>query len=130
MTPIQWTLIKYGTILLALAALGGYVYYQDYVINSQKSTIETLNTTVETLETKVTSINATVAKFQKNQSELREKQEELQGSISRFGQIATKKPTLLARKIERSYNTFHLEKSCFSGNEEACSELKKLSTNK
>lgn len=119
-------------IIAAILGIGGLIWYQDSKIKSQtteitlqKTAIENLNTDISNLKNQIVGVTTLVVTYQQNQTVLQSKQQKLQASVDRFQKIATKKPNLLANKIEQAYNRDHLEISCFSGSEEACNELQK-----
>lgn len=117
---------KYTLSLLGALALAGYIWYQNNKIENLSEDLNTANQSIVTLtlnlSNEITKRNDIVnlqKELSKNQLETKKEISKLWGSTSKLDVIKAK-PTLVSKKIENSYEQFHLEKACYSGNTEAC----------
>lgn len=122
-------LVKVLAIVVLISSIVGYIGYQHHTNTVQAEKIAALETKNTDLETKVSNLSkqivgvtSLVVSYRTTQLDLSNKQDKLYSDVSRFKELAKAKPGLLAKKIETSYNKFHREKACISGNTEACNE--------
>ena len=115
-----------GVALLLCAGAYGVFKYQENTIQSLTNEVSLLTQEAEAfklelkdLEANISAVQSTVSVYKTNQQNFSSEAKKLKDSVSRLETIIAK-PTLVSRKIEASYNKFHLDKACMSGNTEAC----------
>lgn len=113
-----------GVVLLAVSSYGVYKY-QQFTIDKLETEKAAAVAEVLVLKTNLTGVTTLAKKYNKHQTKDTIERENLQASTSRIDKIIKAKPELVAKRIKSSYSKFHLEKACYSGNQEACDELKK-----
>jgi chromosome segregation ATPase len=111
-------------ILLLLGSAYGVYRYQAYTIRALEVKLEESESKVDNLEANITGVRKVIDTFKTNHQIVTREITKLESSVSRL-EVIKSKPTLVSKKIQNSYTRFHLEKACYSKNEEACLELNK-----
>lgn len=116
---------KYLIYALLGLSMFGYVYYLDDKVDRQATTISQLSDDLVAEQTKVIKMRDSIEEVQKRASELSKRYggidsklstrvTDLESKIGR-GSVVAKKPTLVERKINKSYSEFANRFDCEMG---------------
>ena len=116
---------KWVASFLGIALLGGAFYYMSNKIDDQKLEISNLTTQVsnqkrlaEELQSSITELTTLSQSFSKRIGELNTKLDAKVSGLEKMigkGDVVAKKPTLVEKKINTSYQGFAKDADCIMG---------------
>jgi predicted Holliday junction resolvase-like endonuclease len=123
---------KYILIAVIIGITYLYISHLQDKIDSIKKDLELesnlnteLNLKILNINKKIEDINSLNNIYNNNLEKVQKQFKDIDTKVSRLD-VIKKKPSLVAKMIEKSYKKSNDEIACYTGNNEACDDIKKL----